>query len=195
MLKTIFLAATLCFAAAMVCVLVGAGGCSARRTGAPEAASGAVPGAAWSGGGMIAAPPGAAVAPSMRPYFAAGLGLLVLGGLAAVVGAKAAGFASMLLGGALTAIGVVIVQYPWAVLAAFLLASGVAGLAFFDRWRKQRELAKSRDALAATALVIQNLPEGKAIKQGLADLGGDVAAQVREVVTPIKDQLRLEGKI
>ncbi len=189
MLKTLFLGATLTFAVAVALVVIGAGGCSARKAPGGDAASGAV----WSG--KIVSPAGAAVAGPMRPYFAAGLGLLVLGGLAAIAGAKAMGFASMILGGALTALGVVIVQYPWAVLLAFLLAVAVTGLALFDRWRKQRELAKNRDALTAAAQVIQNLPEGRAIKQGLADLGSDIAAQVREVVTPIKDQLRREGKI
>ncbi len=189
MLKTLFLAATFCFAVAVACLMAGLGGCSARKPSVSDAASGAV----WSG--AIARPADAAVASPMRPYFAAGLGLLILGGLAAVLGAKATGLAAMVLGGALTALGVVVVQYPWAVLLAFLLAVAAAGLAFFDRRRKQRELAKNRDALAAAAQVIQNLPEGEAIKQGLADLGSDVARQVREVVTPIKDRLRLEGKI
>ncbi len=130
-----------------------------------------------------------------RAYFVAGLGLLVLGGLAVIVGARGTGAAAMALGCAVSGMGVVIVRYPWAILLAFLLAAAVAGLALFDRWKKARALAKSRTALTAAAQVIQNLPEGKAIKQGLANLGGDIAAQVREVVTPIKDQLRKEGKI
>ena len=168
---------------AIFAIVVFTAGCRAKSA-APETP-----------GGRIVRSADAAVAEPMRPYFAAGLGLLVLGGLAAIAGAKTAGLAAMALGGAVTAIGVVIVQYPWAVLLAFLLAVGVAGAALFDRWRTKNELVRNRSALAATAQVIQNLPEGKAIKQGLADLGSEVEERVREVVTPIKDRLRREGKI
>ena len=171
------------FLLAIVVVAVFTAGCRSKSA-APKT---------WSG--QIVRSADAAVAEPMRPYFAAGLGLLVLGGLTAIAGAKTAGLAAMALGGAVTAIGVVIVQYPWAVLLAFLVAAGVAGAALFDRWRTKMELSRNRSALASTAQVIQNLPEGKAIKQGLADLGSEIEEQVREVVTPIKDRLRREGKI
>lgn len=180
--------------AAALVIIACLAGCRGKN---PDAAKPAAPaaGAAAILGERITRSADAAVAQPTRPYFATGLGLFVLGGLAAIVGARTMGLAAMALGGAVSALGVVIVQYPWAILLAFFLAVAAAGAALFSRWRKDRELERNRDALSAAAQVIQNLPEGQAIKQGLAALGGEVEARVRAVVTPIKEKLRLEGKI
>lgn len=177
----------------VVAAVVLATGCRSRNDNARQIVPDAAATAGWSG--RIVRSADTAIAEPTRPYFAAGLGLLVLGGLAAIAGARTAGLAVMALGGAVTAFGVLIVQYPWVVLLAFLAAAGAAGLAFFDRRRTEKELTGNRSALAAAAQVIQNLPEGKAIKRGLADLGKDVEEQVRQVIDPIKERLRREGKI
>ncbi len=144
---------------------------------------------------MNAAPAGSAVAEPMRPFFAAGLGFIVLGGVAACLGGGGTGLLLMGLGAATTATGVRFVPYPWAVLVLALAAGAAAALALFDRRRARLELGLSRDALAATAEVIQNAPEGQAIKAGLSALGREIEARVRAVVDPIKERLRREGKI
>lgn len=141
------------------------------------------------------APAALAVSEPMRPFFAAGLGFIVLGGLAICFGGKGSGFALMALGLGTTATGVLFVQYPWAVLLLALAAGVVAFIAIVDRLRARRELANSRQALTAAAEVIQKVPEGAAIKKGLAALGEKTEAAVRAAITPIKEQLRKEGKI
>lgn len=99
------------------------------------------------------------------------------------------------LGALTTATGVLFVQYPWAVLLLALAAGGVAALAAYDRLCARRELSRNREALAATAEVIQNLPEGGAIKKGLSAMGTETEARVRSVIAPIKEELRREGRI
>lgn len=111
------------------------------------------------------------------------------------LGGRASGALLLGLGGVTTAVGVLFIQYPWVVLPLLLVAGLVAGLAGWDRIRARRELLRNQDALAAAAQVIQNLPEGKAIKAGLTQLGKDVEERVRAVVDPIKERLRKEGKI
>lgn len=148
------------------------------------------------------APAALAVAEPMRPFFATGLGFIVLGGLVAGFGGRGAGAVLLGLGLATTATGVLFVQYPWAVLVLALFAGVVAAVAAWDRIRARRALAEadrelkdSRDALAATAEVIQNVPEGRAIKAALAGLGKESEDKVRQVINPIKEKLRREGRI
>lgn len=142
-----------------------------------------------------AAPAALAVSEPMRPFFYAGLGFIVLGGLVLCCGGKGTGLVLLGLGAATTATGVLFVQYPWAVLVLALAAGVAAALAVHDRCRARRELRRNGEALEAAALVIQTVPEGRAIKKGLAALGDEVEEMVRSVVTPIKDKLRREGKI
>lgn len=179
-----------CFIAIFV-LLVAVGGCGFSRGGNNASTHSPVPAAA---GGITAAAVDS-VAEPMRPFFAAGLGFLVIGGLAAAWGGRAGGLLLMGLGAATTAVGVLFVQFPWVVLPLLLVAMLAAGLALWDRMRARRELLRSQDVLAATAQVIQNTPEGKAIKTGLAQLGKNVEERVREVIDPIKERLRNEGKI
>lgn len=141
------------------------------------------------------APAALAVAEPMRPFFAAGLGFIVLGGLTLCLGAKGTGASLLALGVATTGTGVLFVQYPWAVLFLALAAGCVAVYAVYERIAARRELSRNRDALAATAEVIQKLPEGGAIKRGLSALGREVEEKVRLAVSPIKERLRREGKI
>lgn len=141
------------------------------------------------------APASLSVSEPMRPFFAAGLGFIVLGGLVACFGGRGTGYALMGLGVATTGTGVLFVQYPWAVLVLALAAGAVAVLAVVDRVRTARELSRSREALEATAEVIQNVPEGGAIKAGLSKLGEEMEARIRSVIDPIKEKLRSEGRI
>lgn len=148
------------------------------------------------------APAALAVSEPMRPFFAAGLAFIVLGGLVVFFGGRGSGFLLMGLGVATTATGVLFVQYPWAVLLLALAAGVLAAAAIFDRMRARKELAatvgeldRSTEALEATAQVIQNIPEGKAVKTALSNLGSDAEAKVRRVISPIKDKLRREGRI
>lgn len=141
------------------------------------------------------APAALAVSEPLRPFFAAGLGFIVLGGVTVCFGGRGTGLLLMSLGLATTATGVLFVQYPWAVLVLALAAGIVAFLAVYDRLRTARELARNREALEATAEVIQNVPEGRAIKAGLSGLGSEIEARIRAVIDPIKEKLRSEGRI
>ena len=141
------------------------------------------------------APASFVVAESMRPFFAAGLVLLVLGGISACLGGRGVGFALMGIGFAATATGVLFVQYPWSVLLLVLAALAAAALTLWDRLRTGKELTRNREALALTAEVVQNIPEGRAVKVGLAGFGGEVESRLRAVIDPIKEDLRKEGRI
>ncbi len=175
-------------------------GCAERRGGRPPVRSESqLAGTLKDIGG---APAALSVAEPMRPFFAAGLGFIILGGLAVCAGGRATGLALLGLGLATTATGVLFVQYPWSVLALAAVAVIAAGAAAYDQWRARRrlaaaagELARNREALEAAAEVIQNAPEGKAIKTGLSALGAEVERTVRAVIDPIKDKLRREGRI
>ena len=180
-------AAALCLA-----VILTAAGCGGRK----KPASSAPPsGLAAALREVNASPAALAVSEPMRPFFAAGLGFIVLGGLVFCLGGKGSGLTLLALGALTTATGVLFVQYPWAVLLLALAAGGVAALAAYDRLRARRELSRNREALAAAAEVIQKLPEGGAIKKGLAAMGAETEAIVRSVITPIKEELRREGRI
>lgn len=187
--------------AAVVLAVLAAGvaGCRPEAEPAPEKGNG---GFAATLRGIGGAPASLAVSEPMRPFFAAGLGFIVLGGVLVCCGGRGVGFILLGLGVATTATGVLFVQYPWSVLILTLAAGVVAALTAFDRLRArralaetERELGRNREALEATAEVIQNIPEGRAVKAALTGLGTDAEETVRRVITPIKDKLRREGKI
>lgn len=148
------------------------------------------------------APAVLAVAEPMRPFFAVGLGFIVTGGVVLCLGARGIGALLLGLGVATTAVGVLFIQYPWAVLLVALAAGVLAAAAVYDRIRARRELdaatgelGRNLAALEVTAEVIQNIPEGRAVKAALANFGPDTEARVRRVISPIKDKLRREGRI
>lgn len=173
-------------AVAATVVLVAATGCGPFGKSEGRAA------ALRDGGGVAAA---LAVAEPMRTFFAADLAFIVVGGALAGLGVKGSGLVLMGLGVATTGTGVLFVRYPWTVLVLALAAGVAASAALYDRLRARRDLARNREALAAAAEVIQNIPEGRAVKDGLKAMGGQVEEAVREVVGPIKERLRREGKI
>lgn len=184
---TIRRATLLCLAVTLL-----AAGCGGRREPAAAAPSSGLAAALRDIGG---APAALSVSEPMRPFFAAGLGFIVLGGLVLCLGGRGGGLTLLALGALTTATGVLFVQYPWAVLLLALAAGGAAALAAHDRLRARRELSRSREALAAAAEVIQKLPEGEAMKRGLVAMGAKTEAKVRSVITPIKEELRRDGRI
>lgn len=178
-------------AAALLLSIV-AGGCSARNA-KPDSLP--VSGLAATLHDLGEAPASLLVAEPMRPFFGAGLGFIVLGGLLLCLRAQTPGFILLAIGAFTTATGVLFIQYPWAVLLMTLAAAAAAVLAAYDRLRARRELERDRTALEAATEVIQNIPEGKAVKNGIAALGHDVETAVRQAVDPIKEKLRQNGKI
>lgn len=179
-------------ALAVVVAVIAAAGCRRRAAAPPEAPESGIAATLRDIGRSPAA---LAVSEPMRPFFAAGLGFIVLGGLTFCFGGRGTGLALTGLGVATTATGVLFVQYPWATLILALAAGALTAAAAWDRLRARRDLALSREALEAAAAVIQNRPEGKAIKEGLAALGEEAAGRIRSVIDPIKAKLRREGKI
>lgn len=188
------IAARLALVACFVFILCVAG-CSGKKKAAQSSQSPQTSRLASTLQDIGGAPASLLVAEPMRPFFAAGLGFIILGGLTLCLGGRAAGFTLLILGAFTSATGVLFVQYPWAVLVLALVAGVVAVLAAYDRLRARRELADNREALEATAEVIQKLPEGKAIKNGLVSLGEEVEDKVRAVIDPIKEKLKIEGRI
>ena len=148
------------------------------------------------------APAHASIAGPMRHFFLAGLGFLVLGGVSACFGGKGTGVSLMFFGAVTTATGVLFVQYPWTVLLLALAAGVLIVISAVDRFRDRRklsatarELLVNRQALTATTEAIQNTPEGSAVKARLSAMGKEIEETVRSAVTPIKEQLRRDGKI
>lgn len=178
----------------LVVAVIAAAGCSRPRL--PGGRVGDAAKAVGTAGERVAAATTlAAVAEPMRPFFAAGLGFIVVGGVGIALGARRFALILLVLGVATTATGVLFVRYPWAVLLLALPLGGVVVYSAVDSVRARRQLARNQEALAATAEVIQNLPEGKSIKNGLSALGAETEQRIREVLSPIKDRLRREGKI
>ncbi|MCC8181076.1 MAG: hypothetical protein LIP23_09240 [Planctomycetes bacterium] len=170
-------------------------GCATSRRNADIDAANQAVGLAAALQSVGSAPATLAISESMQPFFAAGLGFIILGGLVLALGGKFTGLTLMGLGVATTGTGVLFVQYPWSVLVLALAAALLATYAAVAGLRSRRELDQNRAALEATAEIIQKVPEGRAVKDGLAALGPDKESEIRAVIGPIKDKLRREGKI
>lgn len=148
------------------------------------------------------APASLMVSEAMRPFFLAGLGFIVLGGLAFCFGGKGTGLTLMGIGALTTAAGVLFIQYPWMVLALALAAGLAALFAVHGSWRARRslrnkteELAQADAAMAVIAEKIQTVKGGERVKAGIKAAGPDAVNTVRRVIGPIKDKLTREGKI
>ena len=149
-----------------------------------------------------AAPADSIVSEAMRPFFAVGLGFIVLGGLAFCFGGRGTGLTLMAVGALATAAGVLFTQYPWMVLALALVAGVAALVAVHGSWRarqslrdKTEELARADAAMEVIAEKIQTVRGGDRIKAGIKAAGPDAVNTVRQVVGPIKDRLMREGRI
>ncbi len=130
----------------------------------------------------------------LRLFFTAGIGFIVLGSVLIMLSLRRQGVFMLVMGLATTATGVLFSRYPWVVLG-FALAAAATVVALLWAWlRVRREAERARRALAATVKVIEDAPEGRAIKQGLRELGGDVEEQVREAIEPVKKKLRREAR-
>lgn len=184
-----------CIAVTVAVSCIVAAGClrqAAKPAGTPPAQVSGVGKALQHIGAAPAAP---AVSDPMRPFFSAGLGFIALGGILVCFGGRGTGLLLMGLGVGTTATGVLFVQFPWAALILALAAGLFAAIIAYDRIRVRRQLATTNAAVEITTEVIQNVPEGKAIKEGISFLGEKAEETVRAVVTPIKKRLAKEGKI
>lgn len=128
------------------------------------------------------APAAAIVSDKMGPFFWAGLGFIVLGGVAIFLGARATGLSMFGLGVGIVAVGVFFSLYPWMVLVAFALAAVVIMAKVIDAWRKGKVI----EIITET---VENTPGGKDVKAGIKDRGYSAARIVRAVVDPIKAKL------
>lgn len=189
-------------AAAILTVAVAIAGCSGSGKTAPAESGRSDSRLSATLQDLGGAPAALSVSEPMRPFFAAGLGFIVMGGVVLCLGARGTGAVLLGLGVATTAVGVLFVQYPWTVLLVALAAGVLTAAAVYDRIRARRELdatagelGRNREALEVTAQVIQNIPEGRAVKAALADLGPETEDKVRRVISPIKNKLRREGRI
>lgn len=126
-------------------------------------------------------------------YYVAGVALLVIGGGMIALRARTTGATLMAVGIGTAWFGQTLLRYPWVSLMAVLLASAAAAVLAYLHWKDRRELQKTKEAVTAIAGVIESVPEGRAIKGGIANLGAEVAAKVKSVVTPIKERLFIEG--
>lgn len=149
-----------------------------------------------------AAPASLMISEAMRPFFLAGLGFIVLGGLAFCFGGKGTGLTLMGVGALTTAAGVLFIQYPWAVLVVALVAGLAALAAVYGGWKSRRALESKAAALADADKALEVLAEatqkakgGKEVKAGIKSMGTEAVAVVRRVVDPIKDKLAKAGKI
>jgi membrane protein implicated in regulation of membrane protease activity len=180
---------------------------------AAESTAKAVPAAAASGGASVgaflqdigSATAGAVVSEHMSPFFLAGLGLVILGGLTMVFGGKATGFTLIALGMATTGTGVLFIQYPWVVLVIAVVIGVLVAVMAYTRNKDRQQLegtaaeaarqAEELDALGKAAelitQVVETVPGGKEVKAGLRALGTEKMAAVKKVVSPIKEKLAL----
>ncbi len=209
----------------IVMVLAGAVGCAtlagcfkvpqSPAKAAGESAAKAVPAAAASGGASVgafladigSATAGAVVSEHMTPFFLAGLGLVILGGVTMVFGGKATGFTLIALGMTTTGTGVLFIQYPWIVLVIAVVIGVLLAVMTYTRSKARQQLSGTEEAAARQAeeldafgkatgfiaQVIEAVPGGAEVKAGLRALGPEPMAAVKKVVSPIKEKLALTG--
>lgn len=178
---------------------------------AAESAAKAIPTAAASGGSSVgsfladigSATAGAVVSEGMSPFFLAGLGLVILGGVTMVFGGKATGVTLILLGMGTTGTGVLFVQYPWIVLVIAVITAVLVAVMTYTRNKDRQKLAgteaeaaqKAEEVDAFTkateflAQAIESVPGGAEVKAALREKGADTVQTVKKVVSPIKAKL------
>ncbi len=130
----------------------------------------------------------------LRLFFTVGIGFLVLGSVLMVLALRRQGVFMLTMGLATTATGVLFSRYPWVVLVFALAAAVVLAVLAWDWFKVRRDADGVKKALAAAVRVIEQVPEGKAIKRGLRELGGEVEEEVREAIGPLKKKMRQEGR-
>ncbi len=130
----------------------------------------------------------------LRLFFTVGVGFVVLGSVLIMLSLRRQGVFMLGMGLTTTATGVLFSRYPWVVLVFLLVAAAAVGALLWAWLRVRRDAERARMALAATVRVIEDAPEGRAIKQGLRELGSEVEEQVREAIEPVKKELRREAR-
>lgn len=144
---------------------------------------------------LAGAPATGHLAETLDYFFYAGISFLVIGGFAIAFGQKTAGGHLFLMGVFMTSVGVLFSQYPWVSLIFGGLCGIMAVIHGVQYYFTDLRVKEDESALETLAEVIQNHPEGVAIKQGIAEFGEDIEGAVRKVISPIKDKLRAEGRI
>lgn len=132
----------------------------------------------------------------------AGILFIVLGGISIIFGGKTSGFTLIGIGALMLSIGVLFIQYPWVVLVVASLAGLIAAISALEAWRtkkaltdKTTELVKEHAVTEKLAETIEKVPEGEKVKEYLKGLGDDVVEMMNEVIDPIKEKLKDDGKI
>lgn len=176
----------------LVTMLLAVGGCLLRpslKTPAPAVAE--------TSGALVAAYAGQHV---LYLYYAAGLAVILVGVATFVFGGKATGAALIASGVGVSHFGQTLILYPLLSLVAVLAVATVSVFIAYDRWKKQKvltatsaQLEREHSVLKILTGVVEKVPEGRAIKNGIAALGREVENRVREVVTPTKNELEEEG--
>lgn len=121
-------------------------------------------------------------------YHGVGIALIVAGVGTIAFGCRAVGGAMAACGVGIAVFGKAIMGYPWISMVAVVVTGVCAVFIAYDRFKRQKVLEVTTEA-------IQNAPEGRAVKDGISAMGMNVEDAVRSVVTPIKDKLKLAGKI
>lgn len=104
--------------------------------------------------------------------------------------------------GVMVAIGVGInilgswlIGFAWSVMLFVALLVGVTLYLAIDVWLAKRGKARVEAVLDTEVAIIENIPEGRAVKDGVIELGEEKVALVKPVISASKKRLRAAGKI
>ena len=132
-------------------------------------------------------PASATTANNLRLFVVAGAILAVAGGVGGFLFRSPVLVAS--LGGTGIALGAAVTlftEYPWVLLVASL--GGMLVLAAHVIFN-MRTIERKTEAETALAMTVETAPGGKSVKERLIEMGQDVAAKVKSVISPIKAKL------
>lgn len=99
------------------------------------------------------------------------------------------------IGVGINVLGSWLIGFSWSVMLFIALFVGVALYLAVDAWRAKRGKARVEAALDVEAEVIENEPEGRAIKDGVIKRGPKAVAIVKPVISAAKNRLKAAGKI
>ena len=132
-------------------------------------------------------PASATTANNLRLFVVAGSILAVAGAAGGILFRSPALAASLVgTGVALGAAVTLFTEYPWVLLIASL--GGMLILAAHIIFN-MRTIERKTEAETALAMAVETAPGGKSVKERLIEMGQDVAAKVKSVISPIKAKL------
>lgn len=121
----------------------------------------------------------------IKMYYAAGLGLLVVGAIVIAFGGKATGGTLCALGAGIAWFGQVLLLHSWLSIVVIIGIGVIVTILAYDRWRTNGALKESVAAIQSHGDIKRDMCNGDAKKQ----------EAIRPVIDRVKRALRAEGRL